>query len=367
MMSPLANEPGGSRGAAPRAAERPFRIVVAGEFNSGKSSLINLLFRDHVLPASVGSSGAPVTNIHPGDETRYTALRRDGREIDAEAYFAGVQPGSELSSVNVEVPFDALRGCVVTEVSLGLDDGREVEHMAALREADLLIWCTMAQRAWSLTEIDIVRTLPRQSLNGAILAVTRSDYLVDDRARGLVQERLDRHAREYFHHIHMVDCSRRRVDGAAEDDRVWRMAGGQKILSLVMEHLGRPMPDMETARAGAARQPSRTAHANGGMTRSRPSQLFESWSEMVDEIGNWLERKENARAGQVIDYIHGQMKEFLFMTRQQLPANALESHAVNQIQTGVALMNYLNRADSLDDMAAFFTDLCLQVEEYYAR
>ena len=214
-----------------------FSVVVAGEFNAGKSSLVNLLFRKPLLPVSVAPAGAPLSHVYPSDRERRIAMLRDGRITEASKYFGGNMGAADLTAIEVEVPAPAFDGAVVTEVPLGTNNKYDDEGLAALKGADLLIWCTMAQRAWSLTEIEIVEALPPAVREGAILVVTRSDYLAEKASKDLVLDRLNSMARKFFADIVTVDCSQTALSESVEDEAAWKRAGGERLAGLVLDRL----------------------------------------------------------------------------------------------------------------------------------
>lgn len=59
-------------------AEDRFRLVVAGEFNNGKSTLINALLGDRVLPSSASPTTVLLSVIQYGESPRYRIRRLDG-------------------------------------------------------------------------------------------------------------------------------------------------------------------------------------------------------------------------------------------------------------------------------------------------
>lgn len=64
--------------AARRLLEDRFRLVVAGEFNNGKSTLINALLGEQALPSSSSPSTAVLSVIRYGETPCYRICRQDG-------------------------------------------------------------------------------------------------------------------------------------------------------------------------------------------------------------------------------------------------------------------------------------------------
>jgi len=72
-----------------------FRFVVVGEFSRGKSTVINALLRDRVLPSSVEPTTTVLTKVAGGKSKSFNLLHRDGRadqEITFEQFCELVAP-----------------------------------------------------------------------------------------------------------------------------------------------------------------------------------------------------------------------------------------------------------------------------------
>ena len=225
-------------------ASSGFRIVVAGEFNSGKSSLINLLLRQQAVPPGVSYSHMPPLRIDLQAEEDaqpvpdITMLGRDGTRSSSEHLPKSAEKARELSQITMRAHCAGLAGASLIEVSAGEDGHLSAESEAELRAADLIIWCTMGQRAWCLSEMTIVDSLPPERLAGAVLAVTRADYL-DEASREHVMDRVTRMAAQTFSRIVMVDAGRAALEGSASETG-WAASGGQEIFQILQAALADP-------------------------------------------------------------------------------------------------------------------------------
>jgi len=207
---------------------RHFNIVVAGEFNSGKSSVINLLLRRSVLPVSVRHTNMPPVRIFPSDREDYNIRSKTNEGLDFPSFKAGKIDGRTIQSARLEMELPQFNGATITEISVGEDGELEAEAATLMRDADQLIWCTMGQRAWCLTEIDVVENLPEKLLDNAILAVTRRDYLTSESDREKVRNRLHREAKQYFREIVMLDASPKSIRSAG-DAVAWAASDGHQL------------------------------------------------------------------------------------------------------------------------------------------
>lgn len=176
----------------------PFRVAIAGEFNSGKSSLINLLLRQPVMPVGVTWSRQPPISLAMGN------------------------------------------GIMLVEIPIDENGHLDPAARAELDSADMLIWCTMAQRAWCLSESDLIETLPPRLLHNAVIAVMRSDLLSPD-AREKVRARVAVLTRDRFASLVMIEAGSTIQAGLAEDP-VWQGSGASRIVAAIEAARETPRP-----------------------------------------------------------------------------------------------------------------------------
>lgn len=72
-----------------------FMVCIIGEFSRGKSTFVNALLGDNVLPAKVRPTTAVITVISDGDPARLTAYFRDARKPPTEMTLGG-EPAKEI-------------------------------------------------------------------------------------------------------------------------------------------------------------------------------------------------------------------------------------------------------------------------------
>jgi predicted GTPase len=150
----------------------PARIVVVGEFNSGKTALVNALAGVCVLPASaVHHTPCPIV-IGYGRKSSLTARRRSGDRIALDDI--DQLNSADTTRLDVRLPLPALKGVhIVDTPGLGLGAPEEdASILKACRGADLVIWCTPAFQAWKHSERTLWLSLPEPTRRQGLLAVT---------------------------------------------------------------------------------------------------------------------------------------------------------------------------------------------------
>ncbi len=340
-------------------AQNRYHIVVAGEFNAGKSSLINLLLRQRLLPVAVGPSHLPPACIVPAPHEAFTIRTAGGgMHVDKRDFLSGRAENIDIARIEIEALAPDFQGAQISEVSVGQNGDLPAEGRAVLESADLLIWCTMGQRAWCLSEINIVEQLPVSLRKNAVLAVTRADYLHGPEDRGKVSSRLAGEVDGLFEKIIMLDCSRKAIDDAIiSPDR--HSTGASALFKHVMAEFQRsgvfapPEPVIERPAPVVAKPqplPSR--------------QLGQIWRQEVDEIAFWIETRPNISGQETAVHIRDRIQRFVCETRSEAP-QASPSAATAFKQAAALLDKLQNRPEA--ELAILSVDLAIQLEACFEK
>ena len=181
----------------------PARIVVIGEFNSGKTALVNALIGTPVLPTSVTDHTPCVTVVAYTAKPSLSAEMAGGKRRRLAWEHLEHPPGGDTRRLHVGVPIRTLAGLQILDTpGLGLgDETAEAQTLRSCRGADLVIWCTPAFQAWKNSEATLWLELPASVRAHGVLAVTFTDEIAsDDDARRLMS-RLRNDAGEHFRDI----------------------------------------------------------------------------------------------------------------------------------------------------------------------
>jgi hypothetical protein len=261
---PFLDGPGRAFGRMAKAANRPLRIGILGEANSGKSSLANLLAGVSALPADpVANTRLPVllkyaakpsvTAIYESGERIVFPVRQNVAQVVAAIQDSGgksnlpagksVPPGS-VKILEVGLPSDILRSAEILDLPVG---HRSLPGYGM----DAAIWTTVATQAWRESERAQWTKLPQAVRSRSLLAVTFCD-LVAGRENNLkrLQARLETSAKPYFRGICFV--ANGDLDPAAAASR-------NKVLSVQIQYLAQ---EFTAERVGKAMAIARRLMAN---------------------------------------------------------------------------------------------------------
>lgn len=169
------------------AADPTVRVVVAGEFKHGKSSLVNALVGHDVCPVDDDVATAVATAVAYANEQSATAIvldddDRDGalrrEQIDVASLPAWVtENGEEVDAhdvqlVDVRVPAEALRdGLVLVDLPGvgGLGSAQGAVTRAALPSARAVLFVTDSAQELTATELELLQTIASQAVLVALV------------------------------------------------------------------------------------------------------------------------------------------------------------------------------------------------------
>lgn len=199
-MALHAHSAGGRRG--------PARIVVIGEFNSGKTALVNALVGAPVLPASaVHHTPCPIVIGHAKTPT-VTSRAASGERVPLPLDQIGQLDAAGARRLDLRLPLPNLKGLrIVDTPGFGLDSPEdEAAVLKICRDADLIIWCTPAFQAWKHSERVAWLNLPERARRQGVLAITFWEAVPDAADLDRLIARLHTDAGTYFRDI-VLACS----------------------------------------------------------------------------------------------------------------------------------------------------------------
>ena len=224
----------------------PPRIVLLGEFNSGKTTLANALIGADVLPTSIhANTRLPLHVRHSAEPTLAVELADGSRRVLTEATFPLLSGGQARMT--------------------RIDGG----NLAACARANIAIWCTASTQAWKATEHTAWSAVPARLRERSLLVATLADTLNTDRDRARVEARLRGETQSIFSGLAMVAAAEvdelRRNPGAAEFAERWAASGGERLDALVQDIVEQVLAGREAAtRRVLGRAAARLGDGDGG-------------------------------------------------------------------------------------------------------
>jgi GTP-binding protein EngB required for normal cell division len=164
--------------------DRPLLLAILGEFNAGKSTLVNAFLGADVAPTGILPTTATLNVLRSGAERLVRVVRKDGttREGEHEALRALLREaeaeGAVVDRVEIVLPSELLDRVWVLDTPGSNAPNPEHESLAqeALRRADVALWVFDAGQAGKATEGRILAGI-RESKREVIAALNKVDRL----------------------------------------------------------------------------------------------------------------------------------------------------------------------------------------------
>ncbi len=156
--------------------QRPLRLAIIGELNSGKSSLSNMLIGNVTLPTNTISNTRIATLIRYSATPGIVAIYEGN--IRKQVTLAQLKNLDNIAYLDVGLPIKHLRYIELVDFPSLTTMDRENHNMnLTSNHIDAIIWCTSAIGAWKKSEQDAWLDIPDRLKKRAILVVTRKDQL----------------------------------------------------------------------------------------------------------------------------------------------------------------------------------------------
>lgn len=212
--------------------EDVLRVIVAGEFRSGKSAVLNAIARDNVMPRPFAPELRYPAILRYSDEP-YLAVQDISGQVHPISAPEDAEDIDDVYAYLVGSNQTHLKSIELIELSFEDDESVSDEAIDIVKTADVLIWLTIASQAWRLSEKSILDQLEDVFPQHMLLAVSRGDKLRSETDRDKISGRLHREAGEYFSDIIFLNAPNRLISDSKENEKAWAETSGQKIYGLL--------------------------------------------------------------------------------------------------------------------------------------
>jgi energy-coupling factor transporter ATP-binding protein EcfA2 len=231
--------------------DRPLRVAILGETNSGKSSLANLLAGVDSLPTAVIPNTRIPTLLYYSAQPEVWAEYEGGRRERLMGAFS--LPQRPIFRIDVGLPSRRLVNVQVLDLPGFIDPvtGHVVVD-AAVHNVDAAIWCTMSTQAWKESERAAWEVLPPRIASRGLLVATHCDLLHQPSDRQKLLTRLRAAAGASFRGIILLSTLEALEVVAGSRNGAPRAAANASGAEALESALGALLLDLRERRAAAA-------------------------------------------------------------------------------------------------------------------
>lgn len=241
--------------AVPQAAARVKpRLVLMGEFSSGKSTLSNILLGGATLPMQVTATRLPPVVVSYGEPGAF-ARTHAGDVVPVDLTDLSALTPQQYRSLHVTMQSDTLELCDLVDMPGISDPNMPADTWDQLvGEFDHVIWCTHATQAWRQSEAAAWDRMRGATRGQNLLLVTQFDKLRSPRDRARVMTRVIAETAGKFAAVYPVSL----LDAmaAGDDFDAWRDSGAHAVMERMVEMLLAPQTGAEDPSQDAAPAPA---------------------------------------------------------------------------------------------------------------
>ncbi len=206
-------------------------IALMGEFSSGKSTLLNMLVGQSILPTQVTATRLPPVWLRHGDETPFW-VDRNGDRHDVSIDDLASVPIKEARFIRIYAMSEQLEKCDLIDTP-GISDPNipTDSWINTIGYANSVLWCTHAGQAWRESERSQWEALPERLRENSLLLVTRADKIVSREDLDKINRRLQRETSGLFsaHRFISLTLALRARQGV-DQNNLWVRSGGEAFM-----------------------------------------------------------------------------------------------------------------------------------------
>ncbi len=217
-------------------------FALMGEFSAGKSTLLNLILGETVLPTQVTATAMPVIWMTYGETPAAQSLSYDGVLRSFDMRELKDQGGQGHLLIRLALPSETLKRSDVIDTP-GISDRRLASNALEFIKPylDFVVWCSAANQAWRQSEKAVWQKMPQDTQDLSILALTRADMMTKANSLAKVIKRCETETAGMFRLVQpiatVVALAAMDADGDVTDQDKWDSSHADALFSSIKDSL----------------------------------------------------------------------------------------------------------------------------------
>jgi hypothetical protein len=208
-------------------------MALMGEFSAGKSTLLNFLIEENLLPTQATATELPPVWFSQGNSGSYWVDNHGGQHPLDLANFVAVPKDARY--IRLFIMAEILEHCDVIDTPGISDPNLAVDSWRMIGgQANMVLWCSSSTQAWRESERSAWVSLPDRLKKHSILVITRADKLVTQSDREKVARRIARETAGLFRDTVFMATpeavAAKATLGDAETSPEWEGSGAAALL-----------------------------------------------------------------------------------------------------------------------------------------
>ena len=217
-------------------------FALMGEFSAGKSTLLNLILGETVLPTKVTATRLPVIWMTYGDTPIAESLSHDGQLSRFDINDLSQEGDKGHLLIRLSLPSETLKRSDVFDTP-GISDRRLAANALDFIKPfiDFVVWCSAANQAWRQTEKAFWQTMSSEVHDLSILALTRADMMTKAGDLGKVVKRCQNDTAGMFRLVQPIATvpalNALDADGDVVDAQAWSSSHAETLFGAIKDSL----------------------------------------------------------------------------------------------------------------------------------
>lgn len=212
--------------------ESPVRVAMVGDRGAGKSSLMNFLVGDALIPTGEGQKTVPSVIVSYAHATATVSGWWGGKRVNRDGIELAKALEENPDYIEFSLPNPLLENVTFFDMPGARDAARQKKQLAwLLQRADIILWCQRAGTPWTTTHQDHWAQAPERLKKSSFLIATHVDKAPETGAAAIAQLKKDA-GKSFAGVLPMATeaAIAAAPGGVVSDQKAWMQSGARDLI-----------------------------------------------------------------------------------------------------------------------------------------